>query len=247
MPLPLPPADSTLARMAAWLATRRWPNRCAVCRGHTAGREAGLCGDCLARFSPPGLRCPRCACRLGVASPCGACLRDPPPWSQALAACDYAYPWDGLLVALKYRDALDLMPALALRLAEQVRFAALPAVDAVVPVPLADARLRERGYNQAALLAAAVSRRLALKFEPAWLLRVAATHRQTSLPRARRAANVRGAFAAEPLAQTAMRGRAVALVDDVMTTGATLAEASRVLLQAGCSDVQVWVVARTPH
>ncbi|WP_428420193.1 ComF family protein [Methylibium sp.] len=224
-----------------------WPNHCAACRASTRGPAARVCRDCLERFAPVVPRCGRCALQLpqGVAV-CGACLRAPPPWSGAVAACDYRYPWDGLLSALKFRDALDLAAPLAQRLAQALQACPTPPVDVLLPVPLAAARLRERGYNQAALLAAQLARRRAVRVEPGWLLRLADTPRQTALPRDRRVANMRGAFAVEPLALPVLRDRHVALVDDVMTTGATAGEITRVLLAGGAASVQVWVVARTP-
>jgi ComF family protein len=182
-----------------------------------------------------------------AASVCGACLREPPPWSRTVAACDYGYPWDGLLTALKFHAALDLVPARAARLAHQADASGAMPVDTLLPVPLADARLRERGYNQAALLADAVARRLQLPCAPQALRRVVDTPHQTALPRAQRTANMRGAFAVEPGARTSLAGHRVAVVDDVMTTGATLGEIARVLQAAGVVEVQAWVVARTPR
>lgn len=245
---------------------RVWPNRCAVCRSDTQGVGQRLCADCVARFAPLEARCRLCA--LLLASPhgvCGRCLRDPPPWSRAVTACDYAYPWDGLVAALKFRDALDLSGALAGLLAarlvdrgsggaaaggqtpsEPVTNGEATAIDALVPMPLSEARLAQRGYNQAALLARALGAALRLPVRDGWLLRIADTAQQATLPRERRMANVRGAFAVEPRALTLLRGRRIALIDDVMTTGATLTEAAREVLAAGAAQVQVWVVARTP-
>lgn len=226
----------------------RWPNRCAVCHAGTRGAAARICDDCVTRFAPSVPRCERCALqRPEGATVCGRCLRDPPPWAQAVAACDYAYPWDGLLNALKFHDAIDLAAPLAQRLALALqRRAPSPPVELLLPVPLAAARLRERGYNQAALLSRQLARRLGLRAEPQWLLRLSDTPQQMALPRAARLTNLRGAFAVEPLALTALRDRHVALVDDVMTTGATAGELTRVLHAAGAASVQVWVVARTP-
>lgn len=229
-------------------AADRWPNRCAVCHTDTQGPRGRVCGACLARFAAPRPRCLRCALEVPGAAPvCGACLRAPPPWSRTVAACDYGHPWDGLLTALKFHDALDLVPALAARLAEQVEAGGAAPVDAVLAVPLADARLRERGYNQAALLADAVARRLGLPRAPQALRRVVDTPHQTALPREQRAANMRGAFAVDGRALPSLAGRCVAVVDDVMTTGATLGEIARVLQAAGVAEVQAWVVARTPR
>ncbi|HSV70599.1 MAG TPA: ComF family protein [Methylibium sp.] len=223
------------------------PDHCAVCRAPTRAVERRLCGDCVTRFAPPRPRCERCALPLPTLQAlCGGCLREPPPWSSAVAACDYGHPWDGLLAALKFDGALDLAPGLAGLLARRLAARAPVAVDAMLPVPLAPRRLRERGYNQASLLAQAVARARGVPVREGHLLRLADTPPQLGLSRTQRRANLRGAFAVEPLALSALRGQRLALVDDVMTTGATLAEASRSLLAAGAAEVQVWVVARTP-
>lgn len=202
----------------------------------------------MARFAQPRPRCERCAIAVppGVAV-CGACLREPPPFARAVAAVDYAPPWDELVRRFKFDAALDLADALADRIAGAVRATDARAPDWLLPVPLADERLRERGYNQAWELARRVARALPCASDPHLLLRTRQTPHQLSLPPAQRAANVRGAFAVEPRRRQALRDRDVALLDDVMTTGATLSEAARSVLQAGAASVQVWVLARTPR
>jgi len=205
-----------------------------------------VCGDCFERFAPAVVRCPRCALSGRGAAPCGECVRDPPPYARAIAAVDYAFPWDGLVAALKFRDALDLASALARRLADTVREADSGAPSLVLPMPLGPARLRERGYNQAWEITRRVARRLGLDAHARVLARVHDTPRQMSLPPERRATNVRGSFAVPARALPHLRGCDVALVDDVMTTGATAREAARTLLEAGARSVQVWVAARTP-
>ncbi|MBA3589364.1 ComF family protein [Methylibium sp.] len=231
-----------LRGLSSWLD--HWPNRCAVCHADTVGATARICTDCALRFGADFPRCHRCALRAPSGKLlCGACLRAPPPWSRAIAACDYGYPWDGLLTAFKFNEALDLLPALAGLLAARIPPPAA-GVDLLLPVPLSATRLRERGYNQAGLLAAQLARRLNLACSADALLRVTDTPHQIALPREQRSANVSGAFA---IAQTVrLQGLRVALIDDVMTTGATLGELSRLLLKSGVADVQVWVFARTP-
>jgi ComF family protein len=118
--------------------------------------------------------------------------------------------------------------------------------DMLLPVPLAAARLRERGYNQAWEITRRLGRTLRCPAEPHLLLRLRDTPHQLAFPLHRRAANVRGAFAVEPTRLAEVRGRHIALVDDVMTTGATAEEIARALKQAGAAAVAVWVVARTP-
>ena len=221
------------------------PSLCAVCRGWGVQR---VCAECVQRFAPEVTRCQRCALQVpaGVAT-CGACLTDPPPFARTLAAIDYAHPWDGLITHFKFHAALDLAPALTQRLLAAFRHgnAARPAW--LLPVPLSDARLRERGYNQAWEIARRLGRALDCPADARLLLRVKDTPHQLALPPDRRAGNVRDAFAIEPRRLGELRGRKVTLIDDVMTTGATAAEASRVLLHAGASEVNVWVVARTPR
>ncbi len=181
------------------------------------------------------------------ADTCGACIATPPPFDTAVAAVDYSHPWDQLLARFKFHDALDLATPLADLLLQAQRRCGAAHPGLLLPVPLAAARLRERGYNQAWELARRLARALACPADARLLLRIKDTSHQLSLPRDQRAANVRGGFAVEPARRHELQGRHVTLVDDVMTTGATLAEASGALRQAGAANVQVWVVARTPR
>jgi ComF family protein len=229
------------AMPAPWISL---PSLCAVCRTWDRAR---VCGACLARFAAPRLRCTRCAMTVpdGVAL-CGDCLLEPPPFARTIAAVDYGYPWDRLVAQLKFHAALDVADTLAGLLQGAVARDDAR-VDLLVPVPLSRERLRERGFNQAWELARRVARRLCIDANAGALLRVKDTAHQLSLPRDRRAGNVRAAFAMEPRQLAAVRGRAVAIVDDVMTTGTTLAEIAGVLQRAGATQVQAWVVARTPR
>ena len=231
-------------RRLSQLATRV-PSLCAICHGWGHGRVCATCSAAAAGETP---RCPRCALAVptGTTS-CGACLVAPPPYVRTLAAVDYAAPWDTLIGRFKFHAALDLAPALAGLIHDASRRAALAAPDCLLPMPLSTARLRERGYNQAWELARRLAPRLGCAADPNALQRVRDTPHQLTLPLDERAANVRGAFAVSPKAGEALRGRSVALVDDVMTTGATAAEAARTLYAAGVGDVSVWVVARTPR
>ncbi|MDH4288968.1 MAG: phosphoribosyltransferase family protein [Aquincola sp.] len=159
---------------------------------------------------------------------------------------DYAFPWSRLVVALKFHAAIDLADAMAGLLARAAREAPSPRADLVLPVPLSRERLAERGMNQAWELARRTARLLGVPATAHGLSRPLDTPRLADLPRESRTASIRGAFALAPGASAGIRGRSVALVDDVMTTGATAAEATRTLLAAGASSVQVWVFARTP-
>jgi ComF family protein len=193
-------------------------------------------------------RCERCAIEVPSGTPvCGTCLLAPPPFARTIAAFDYAPPWDALVGCFKFHAGLDLVPVFADRLLHAVRRAGGAPPDLVLAVPLSDARLRERGYNQAWELARRIGRGLRRPADPTLLVRAKDTAHQTTLAWAQRESNVRGAFVVDPLRARGLRGADIALVDDVITTGATVAEAARTLLRAGAARVQVWVVARTPR
>jgi len=162
---------------------------------------------------------------------------------------DYAFPWDRLLLALKFGEQLEVAPLLAGRLSLALARAGIDAPDLILPVPLSAERLRERGYNQAHEIARRLARpqgtgeverqsRLCART----LLRLRDTPQQARLPLDERRRNLRGAF----VVLKPVRGLRVAIVDDVMTSGATLHEAALALRRAGAVDVQAWVVARTP-
>jgi ComF family protein len=243
--------DARKARIAAvadavsHAIAARGPSLCAVCHGWGRGR---VCASCIDRFAAPVPRCRRCA--LPLAAPvevCGSCLTAAPPFDAALAAVDYRPPWDRLVTAFKFHGALDLAAVFADAIVGAERRRAAPRPALVLPVPLGAARWRERGYNQAWELARRVARRLDLVAEPDLLLRLRETAHQLALPFSERAGNVRGAFAVEPRRRAELRGRHVAVVDDVMTTASTAAEIAGVLKQAGAATVEIWVLARTPR
>ncbi len=236
--------------LAGW--RRALGGRCAVCRSWC---DDGLCGCCAARFACARRRCPGCALPLPPPdigderdgqAPCLRCRLAPPPWSRAFAGVDYGYPWDRLLAGLKFHQRLDTIPVLLQPLLAQLR-AHAPADARVAAVPLARERLRERGYNQAWELARRLAAELALDARADALFRVRDTGHQLALHRDERAANLRGAFVVSPRHAAWVRGATIALVDDVLTTGATAQSAVRALLAAGAREVQVWTVARTPE
>lgn len=229
----------------AWSSARGMglylPSRCAVCRQWPT---APVCEACIARFAQPRPRCLACALPVPAGVPrCGACLQNPPPWVNCLCAVDYAWPWRGLVTRFKFRE----QPGWDQQLAWLMRSAAwvedtLHEADRVLPIPLSQERLAERGYNQSWLLA----RRLAPeKAEASLLLRIRHTPPQRTLPRSERLTNLQGAFAVDPLRVREVRDRKLLLVDDVMTSGASLRAATQALLQAGAAQVSTLVLART--
>ncbi len=227
------------------LAHLRPPGPCEVCRQWS---DAAVCGACQARFGAPQPRCGRCGLRLGApAAACGACLREPPPFEHTVVGVDYGFPWDHVVAEFKFKGRPELADALAALLLGAIQRAALPPPRLVLPVPLAPARLAERGYNQAWELARRLARTLGLPAQPALLSRPLDQAHQAELGRSERLRNLRHAFMVEPARRSALQGLRVALVDDVMTTGATAVEAASALLRAGAAAVDVWVLARTPE
>jgi ComF family protein len=237
--MPASPACVLASWLDPWLA-----RACALCERRLRAPGAGLCRHC--RLALPGSRRPRCArCGHGLAAPgdaCPACGTAGFAFDAALVLADYAAPLDRLITALKFHGDMALADALGRELARALRGMARPP-ELLVPVPLSAARLRERGYDQAARIAGALGRAAGIPVR-ARLRRVRATLAQSSLPRPARLENLRGAFAVEPLA-TPLPER-VALVDDVMTTGATLHAAALALRAAGATHISIVVAARTP-
>ena len=217
------------------------PSSCAVCHAWPSTR---LCNGCVGRFAQPVPRCGTCARMTGVpVARCGECLRTPPPLDACLAAVGYEYPWSGCITDYKFGGDPGWASALAtlLRSTPWVE-PALESADLLLPMPLSAQRLQERGFNQAQLLARALS---PTKIDSGLLLRIRDTAHQTGLDRAMRMRNLRGAFAVEPLRADVLRGKRVVLVDDVMTSGASLHTAAAVLRQAGVAHITGMVVART--
>lgn len=210
---------------------------CLLCgaRSH-AGLLCPACAAGLPRLA--AARCPLCALPTPGGAVCGACLKRPPAFDRAEAVYRYAFPVDVLVQRLKYGGQTVVADWLAARLAEGL--AAAPRPDLIVPMPLHPRRLRERGYNQAALLAGHLARRLGVASDPAACRRVRDTPPQVDLPLARRHRNMRGAFACD----RDLRGRRVALVDDVMTSGASLDALAGAVRRAGAVEVSAWAVAR---
>ena len=226
-------------RMSRWIPTVT--SRCAVCGAWPA---RPLCDACVVRFAQPCHRCALCALPLpdGV-DRCGACLRDPPPLDACFAAVDYGYPWSGLVARFKFNGEPGWAAALAQRMARAPGVAQeVASADVLLPMPLAPRRLGERGFNQALLLAKGLARD---KVESQLLLRLRETGSQTALERKAREKNVEDAFGVEPLRSDELRGAKVLLVDDVMTSGASLHAAARAVLRAGAKRVAAVVLART--
>jgi ComF family protein len=221
---------------------------CALCGapGLMTGGGRDLCPGCAAELPHNRDSCLQCAVPFDSPMPagtrCAACQRHPPPFDTSLAAFRYEGAIPTLIGGAKFRGRLNLVRLLGQCLAERVRELGPPRPEVLVPVPLHASRLRSRGYNQALEIARVVGRDLALPIDHACCVRVQATPPQAGLDERARHRNIRGAF----LVQAPVPWRHVAILDDVVTTGSTVAELSRVLRKAGVRRIQVWAVARTP-
>jgi ComF family protein len=222
------------------------PRLCAACREPVAG--PGLCPSCWSKLS--FIRRPYCE-RLGVPfiyDPGPGILSleaiaDPPAYHRARAAVRFDEISRALVHSLKYGDRLDLAPMMGRWIAHAGR-ELLAEADALVPVPLHWRRLWARRFNQSAMLAANVSAETGVPVIDAALKRVKATVQQVGLSRTERAANVQGAFRVPKEARAAVVGKRLILVDDVLTSGATVEGCARSLLRAGAANVDVLVFAR---
>ncbi|MDP1652910.1 MAG: ComF family protein [Rhodocyclaceae bacterium] len=211
------------------------PRACLLCGATT---PTPLCTGCAADLPlPSGPACPVCAAPLATPAPaCGSCLKSPPAFDATLTPLYYGFPVDRLVQSLKYSRRL----ASADFLARALLAGPHPAGTVIVPVPLSRLRLRERGFNQALEIARPLARALALPLDATSLVRSRETLPQSRLPWRARQGNVRHAFACS----RDFSGLSVIVVDDVMTTGATLDAVARTLKDHGASRVVNWVAAR---
>jgi ComF family protein len=215
---------------------RALPSDCALCGVRCSA--ARLCPGCDAALPRlPASRCRVCALPLGSGDLCGRCLKALPHYDSVAAAFEYAFPLDALIQKYKYGPDIALAPVLGSLLTRTP----CTDVEAVIPMPLARARLRHRGFNQAQEMARLAARACGIPVLRHACRKVSETAPQAGLPFDQRARNVRGSFVCDD----DLTGRRVAIVDDVMTTGASVNELARVLKHAGAQAVRVWVLART--
>ena len=270
---PMNPTGAMGTAGRAW-----WPTSCRVChRWQTgvlcfrclegAGLSALRCTRCALRLPSPARHTFLPPDDDGL---CQACRDAPPGFDHACAVLDYAEPWSSLIASLKFQDDTAMADVLARLMAPSLlrrwqvpggkpasprdtrrRQRALwkrGAPSVIVPVPLSAARLKERGYNQAWLLASQTARELgwANRLHPHTLVRQRETGRLMAMQSDERQRSIQNAFAVSPEQSYRVVGQHIALVDDVMTTGATANEAARTLLAAGAASVTGWFAARTP-
>ncbi len=232
-------------------------SQCAVCRSWPARQ---VCDPCIARFLPRLQRCRACAIALPPGVPnsldvpfslCTDCIRHPPPLDATLAALTYGYPWSELIARYKFGERPGWASFFAHLLLQtpgtRQELDGLQKADLIIPMPLSTERLQSRGFNQAWELASALVAQTNCQATPdaRLLLRVKNTRPQTELSREARLANVQGAFQIDPLRAHLLSGRRVVLVDDVVTSGASLFAAASVLRAAGAKHITGMAIART--
>lgn len=223
------------------------PPRCLSC-GETVAEPGALCGGCwphLTFIAPP--ICAICGFPFdydpGTDAICGDCLREPPPFEHARTVLKYDEHSRDLVISFKHRDRTDAGPAYGKWMA-RAGAEILAEADLIIPVPLHRRRLISRRYNQSAELCHALSRETGVPHNPDLLMRTRSTPTQGRLTRTERERNVRGAFGLRPNAGLSLQGRRVVLVDDVLTTGATVNSCARTLLRGGAAAVDVLTLAR---
>lgn len=214
--------------------------RCLLC-GESGAEGRDLCRACAQALPWNDSACLRCALPLSAPGICGACLQRPPPLTETHAAFVYGFPLDRLVPRFKFHNDLAAGRLLSELMLQGV--SGLPKPSALVPVPLHDSRLRQRGYDQARELAKSLARALQIPLLSEVLVRTRATAPQSELDASARQRNLRRAFEVRP---DAVLPDHVVLIDDVMTTGATLEAAAKRLRRAGVARVDAWVCARVP-
>lgn len=222
------------------------PGRCWLCHLSLACPSWGLCSRCTATFPAPSACCPRCGLparseRLS----CGRCLLEPPEWDALIYVADYKPPLRHLIHDLKFNGMSVLANPLARLLLLNILHARheyqLSLPDKILSVPLHYRRAWWRGYNQSALIANSLAYWLGRPHAPGGVRRIRAARPQHQLGATQRQSNLKGAFRIEiPVA-----GLHIAIVDDVVTTGNTVAEIARLLKRRGAATVQVWCLCRT--
>lgn len=234
---------------AAWRPPLAMPSSCLVCQSWQADT---VCTSCRRLFAPLVERCKRCGLSLGegesITGVCSACVDYPPELDQCIVATDFGLPWSDLISRLKFQATPAMARTLSKLMATAVKEAQGDSPDLIVPIPLSRQRWRERGYNQSWLLAQGVARSMTWsnRLCSQTLARVKHTERLMGMQADERRQHIRGAFQVDQAFSHKVAGQHVVIVDDVMTTGATINEAARVMWAAGAASVTGWFLARTP-
>ena len=226
-----------------WTELTLFPPTCVLCADPGQSMRLDLCAGCAGDLPLNECACPQCGEPLpasAAAKRCGECLRRPPRFQVAHCAYRYDFPVDHLVRGLKYSGRMPYARVLGDLLAQQLRRRTTTAPQCIVPVPLAEQRFRERGFNQAIEIGRELESKLAIPLRCDVVARIRDTREQAGLDRKGRRKNVRNAFKVlRPLDL-----QRIAILDDVVTTGSTVNELARVLRKAGAEHIEVWAVAR---
>lgn len=226
---------------AATLVHRLFPVTCYLCLDPGQRPALDLCAGCEGDLPRNEPACPMCAATVSVAGlTCSHCRRRRRAFDAAFVPYRYEFPLPELIQRMKYRGVLPITRILGCMLGRRLAERGTPQVDAIVPIPLSAKREHERGYNQAREIAGFAARELGLPVEDRLAHRIRETSEQTGLSAGARRRNLRGAFAVE----MGVVPERVAIVDDVLTTGATAESLAQALRRAGCRHIEAWAVAR---
>jgi ComF family protein len=211
--------------------------KCVLCEANTHS-SVGICKDCWQTLPWQSNHCcPQCGLST-QGSICGSCLSNPPFFDHTRALFAYAYPIDALLQAFKYQHQLHLGHLFAQVSLKQFH---PMGIDSIVAMPMHPARLQHRGFNQSLELAKSIAKHWQLPLATPHCQRIKNTPPQASLPLKDRVKNIKGAFRCDDY----FEGKRVAVIDDVMTSGASLNELAKTLKHAGAIEVHCWIIART--
>lgn len=232
--------DAWLKSAHAKLTATLWPPRCVLCGRSGQGVDVDLCAPCEAELPFNVVHCEICSAPLQTSarSICGACLRRRPLFDTSRIPFRFAYPIDHMVRRLKYGSAVAMGRVLGELFARRMQSGSSP--DLLLPVPLAGRRFRERGYNQAIVLAEHIHSTASIALRTDVLVRTRETQVQAGLDQRERRRNIHDAFEVV----TALPAAHIAILDDVVTTGSTANEIARVLKRAGAQRVEVWAIAR---
>lgn len=240
----------TITKHLRRLAELILPSPCVLCG--QIGDEL-VCGPCHSQFfHTHERRCRQCALPMigsDTDQRCGECVKNPPAFDHTIVACNYTAPLDQMVLALKFGHRLPIAKVFSEALLHSVLgMQQIPLPELLTIVPLGQLRLRERGFNQAAEIAKPLAKRLGIHLDLHLLHRHRETAQQSSLHPDERHQNMRNAFTLAPHALECVRGKHIAVIDDVMTTGTTLNEIAKLLKRFGAVKVTNYVFARTlPH
>lgn len=221
------------------------PGHCWLCQMPLAIPSWGFCSCCSQQLPRLPVCCPVCGLPAALGNlPCGRCLKKSPPWQYMVMTGDYIVPFNLLIHQFKFRDKTALAPALArlmlLKILDKQRTGRLPHADLILSVPLHTRRQWWRGYNHSDLLAQWLAQKIACPYFPGAITRQRHTHIQHKLNARLRRHNLKNAFR---LNRT-VTAKHVALVDDIVTTGSTVGEITRLLMRSGAASVQIWCLCR---